>query len=400
MKNKYVRIGTQYFKLVEKPSVFGAGTIVRIPWNYDTLKRDHGVEFINKIPKYDGEICVPEHLNLKFDYHGFFNVYSPLTHVSAQGECPVSIEFLNHIFGSQIELGLDYLQILYVKPMQILPILCLVSKDRITGKSTFLKWMKLIFQKNSTYLNNDSFNSNFNADWVNRLLIMLDEVLINKDEITERMKNLSTANEFKLESKGVNRTDTEFFGKFILCSNNETDFIKIDQEEVRFWVLKIPRLTVENTEILSLLEAEIPFFLNFLSSRKLSTSPETRMWFTPEQIQTKALLRLKLASSPKLIQEIALALLDAMDFMDEDSIKVIPNDVINLLGPSKKNASSNDVRKVLRETWSLIAQKNSFPYSRPVLHNSNTYVMQESKGRYFEIERKFLEAKFDVLMTE
>jgi len=47
---------------------------------------------------------------------------------------------VKHIFGDQIELGLDYLQLLYQKPVQILPIVCLVSKERSTGKTTFPKW--------------------------------------------------------------------------------------------------------------------------------------------------------------------------------------------------------------------------------------------------------------------
>ena len=399
MKNKYVRVGTQYFKIVERPSVFGAPTMIRIPWNHDTLKRDHKIEFIRKISKYDGEICFPSHLDLKINFHGFYNVYHPLTHKPITGDFPYTMQFIEHIFGPQVELGLDYLQLLYSKPMQILPILCLVSKERITGKSTFLKWIKLIFQRNATYLNKDSFGSNFNADWVNRILIMLDEIIFNRDEL-EKIKNLSTANESKLESKGVDRLDTEFFGKFIMCSNDETGFVKIDEDEVRFWVLKIPKLKNENNKMLELLEAEIPFFLNFLTERELKTTGITRMWFTPEQIQTKALLRLKLASTPKIAQEIAMALVDAMDFTDENTIKVVAADVLNLLGSARKHASTNDVRKVLRDSWSIIPQTNSFPYTRPVLFNGNSYIIQESKGRFYEINREILESKFDDLMTE
>ena len=110
----------------------------------------------------------------------------------------------------------------------MLPILCLVSKERSTGKSTFLKWLKEIFDNNLTYLTNDSFSSQFNADWANKLLICIDEVLFNKEELTERIKYLSTTNINKLEAKGKDKREVEFFGKFILCSNNEDSFIKID----------------------------------------------------------------------------------------------------------------------------------------------------------------------------
>ena len=42
------------------------------------------------------------------------------------------------------ELGLDYVQLLYQQPTQILPILCLVSKKNETGKTTFAKWLKVL----------------------------------------------------------------------------------------------------------------------------------------------------------------------------------------------------------------------------------------------------------------
>ena len=109
---------------------------------------------------------------------------------------------MKHIFGAHYELGLDYLQLLFTNPTQILPILCLVSRQRSTGKSTFLKWLKQIFENNLTYLTNDSFTSQFNSDWANKLLICIDEVLFNKEELTERIKYLSTTNVNKLEAKG------------------------------------------------------------------------------------------------------------------------------------------------------------------------------------------------------
>jgi hypothetical protein len=42
-----------------------------------------------------------------------------------------------------------------------------------------------------------------------------------------------------MEAKGKDREEVEFFGKFILCSNNEDNFIQIDEEETRFWIIKV-----------------------------------------------------------------------------------------------------------------------------------------------------------------
>jgi len=68
--------------------------------------------------------------------------------------------------------------------------------------------------------------------------ICIDEVLFNKEELTERIKYLITTNINKLEAKGKDKREVELFGKFILCSNNEESFIKIDANETRFWVKK------------------------------------------------------------------------------------------------------------------------------------------------------------------
>lgn len=86
-----------------------------------------------------------------------------------------------HIFGKQYNLGLDYLQLLFLQPLQKLPILLLVSEERNTGKSTFLNFLKAVFGDNVTFTNED-FRSQFNSDWTGKLLIVVDEVLLNRRE--------------------------------------------------------------------------------------------------------------------------------------------------------------------------------------------------------------------------
>lgn len=149
---------------------------------------------------------------------------------------------MEHIFGEQYELGMDYLQLLYLKPTQKLPILLLVSEERNTGKSTFLNFLKAMFQENVTFNTNEDFRSQFNADWAGKLMIVVDEVLLNRREDSERLKNLSTAHSYKMEAKGKDRYEVQFFAKFVLCSNNENFPVYIEPEETRYWVRKISRL--------------------------------------------------------------------------------------------------------------------------------------------------------------
>ncbi len=78
------------------------------------------------------------------------------------------------------------------------------------------------------------FRSQFNSDWAGKLLIVVDEVLLNRREDTERLKNLSTVLTYKVEAKGKDRYEVPFYTKFVLCSNNERNPVLIDAEETRF----------------------------------------------------------------------------------------------------------------------------------------------------------------------
>ena len=119
------------------------------------------------------------------------------------------------------------------------------------------------------------------SDWAGKLLIVVDEVLLNRREDSERLKNLSTTLSYKVEAKGKDRDEIAFFAKFVLCSNNGYLPVIIDAGETRYWVRKIDRLQSDDTDFLQKLKAEIPAFLHFLQYRQLSTDKESRMWFNP-----------------------------------------------------------------------------------------------------------------------
>ena len=128
-----------------------------------------------------------------------------------------------------------------------LPILLLVSEECNTGKSTFLNFLKAVFRNNVTFNTNEDFRSQFNADWAGKLVIVVDEVLLNRREDSERLKNLSTTLSYKVEAKGKDRDEIAFFAKFVLCSNNESLPVIIDPGETRYWVRKIHRLESDDT---------------------------------------------------------------------------------------------------------------------------------------------------------
>lgn len=258
--DSYIRVQTSYFKKSQQPMINGEFKEIWIPWSAEMLKMDLGRYLMEKIRKFDGFCCVPDHINYQESIGNFFNLYQPLVWEPAPGTCDAIKYFLQHIFGEQYELGLDYLALLYKSPTQKLPVLCLVSKERKTGKTTFLNLLKMIFGTNMTFNGNSDFRSQFNADWMNKLIIAVDEVLLDRKEDSEKIKNLSTAKTSKIEAKGKDRKETQFFGKFILCSNNEENFIVIEPTETRYWIRKVPVLAKEKTDLLEEMEKEIPAF--------------------------------------------------------------------------------------------------------------------------------------------
>lgn len=281
-----------------------------------------------------------------------------------------------------------------------MPILCIVSKERATGKSTLLKWLKELFEFNMTFLTNNDFTSQFNSDWTNRLIIAIDEAFLKADELTERIKYLSTTNTHKTEAKGKDKKEAHFFGKFILASNNETSFIKIDADEIRFWVRKIEPFQNEDVDFLNKLIAEIPAFLHFLSNRELSTENKSRMWFTPQQIKTKALQNLIKHNCSKIEIEIANVLINVMDSIDSDNVQFCFSDLLNFLNKYKIKYDDSEIKKIIKNNWKLEQQSNSNQYQKITVTNDLDFYQNLAKGRFYSISRKFLEQNFDELMTK
>lgn len=397
-KIPYIRVGTIYYKVIEKPLISGDKTSVLVRWNRETIVSDHGKMYVSNVPKFDGFCCIPEHLNYQQIVQGFYNIYNEIPfHPSSETgdlkcKIPFSLNFVAHIFGEQLEMGLDYLKILLQYPTQILPILCLVSKERATGKSTFIKWLREIFGLNMTYIKGDSFGSQFNSDWAAMLLVAIDEVFFDKKEITERLKYLSTTNKDKLEAKGKDREEIDFFAKFILCSNNEENFIQIDENEIRFWILKINPIKTENTEFLNNLISEIPYFLRFLIERPFSTEKKTRMWFSADEIRTKALQKLVFKNNNKLESKIIELLYEFFESNNDEEINVVPQDLLNMLNRMFRPTywTRNDIRNLLKETWKLNPQNNGLTYIRYDLDFAGIFYQNNSVGRYFTIKKDFI----------
>ena len=120
---------------------------------------------------------------------------------------------------------------------------------------------------------NSDLDNDFNSAWASKLIIACDETKIDKQVVVERIKSLSTADKIIMNAKGKDHVELEFFGKFILMTNNEENFIYVDQEETRYWIRSIPNISeeIKNVNILEEMIDEIPAFLWYLQKRKKTT---------------------------------------------------------------------------------------------------------------------------------
>lgn len=399
MKNNtaspYLRVGTSYYKKIEHPLASKDKILKIIPWEKTAIVEDHGKDYqIKRIPKYDSFCLIPDHLNYKREVNrviddsgsiisnGSYNLYEPIEWEIKEGNTDQTTTFLKHIFDEQYDIGLDYLTIIFRFPTQILPIFCMVSTERSTGKTTFLNWIKLIYKNNMTINNNEDFRNQFNSGWVSKLIIGVDEVLLDKKEDAEKIKNLSTSRSIKSEAKGRDKVEQEFFGKFILCSNNETDFIKISPDEIRFWIRKIPTIGKENIKMLDDLKKEIPAFLHFLKTRKIVSGNVSRMWFSRSQLSTAALKNVFLHGTSKLEREIKSLITDQILSFSLEEIKLTPTDIIELLKRDNNfNAQKTDVIEIVKNKWELCQENESKYYTRFYQSTENEKVTTSELGK-------------------
>ena len=112
----YIRVGGSFYKKVWRPDKNNKSHCIYIDWNRSNIKDDFGSKVLGDIDKYNGFVRVPSHTNYQDVIDGFRNEYFEISHRPQQGEFPTILQILNHIFQGKIDFGLDYFQLLYIKP--------------------------------------------------------------------------------------------------------------------------------------------------------------------------------------------------------------------------------------------------------------------------------------------
>lgn len=388
----YVQIGCTLYLRHPALDTSGHWTIALQPWSTSQMRRDLLDAGLSRdaelIPRYLGMGNYPSHTHYQECVGGKYNMYCPLMHKPKAGEWPTIEKMLRHIFGAQYEQALDYLEILYRHPTQNLPIILLVSKERQTGKTTFLNFLKEVFGGNATFVTNEALRSNFNAERAGKLLILCDEAMQSKKDDSERLKALSTAKTTHIEFKGKDRYEIDNFAKIVLCSNNIVDPVYIDPEEVRYWVREVPHIAQDDPQMLEAMKREIPAFLFSLLSRPLSVPVAlTRMWFRPEDLATPALARIKRLCRPTVELDLAEFLLDAMDHFGVDQLEYTNSDLQALLKAHGRDI--RDAHRIVCKVWGVSRAANKLAYD--LYGDWMDKTSRRTYGRYYTFTRTFLE---------
>jgi hypothetical protein len=353
----YFRVGDDYYKFVMIPNKYQQNERKFMKRLKSTISDDHEKKFLKYIAKYEAFCNVPDHVNFQQVFNNCFNVYAPFEWEPEAGECTSILDFIRHIFGDHYEYGLDYIQLLYQRPTQILPILCLVSKQNKTGKSTFIKLLKAIFTQNCTIVGNDDLGNDFNGFWATKLIVACEESFIEKKSIVEKLKALSTSDKMNMNKKGKDQEEIDFFAKFILASNNEDTFIFASRDDVRYWVRQVPVFSgKEKVNLLREMIDEIPAFLDYLNKRQMYTQNETRMWFNENLLKTEALEKLIHNSRPGLEKEIYERLKSIFIEFGESEIYLTLTDINELI---LKKQDLSYLSKIFNDNFGVRPYTNS-----------------------------------------
>lgn len=315
----YIRVRCDYYKVVENNDRYGSTHTELLAWKKDEIKQDHTPKFVAQIPTYDNFVIEPNNMDYQPVIRNCYNHYSKFPHKPFDGEVttkdiPTTWAFLHHIFEagtpekSDIDIGIKYLKCLYEHPKQILPILCLISRERSTGKTTFNNWLNMIFGNNFVSIAPDALTKPFNSNYATKNIITFEEAFIEKQAGVEKLKSLSTAKMIDVSQKFVSEYSIPFFGKFILYSNKVLDFMRIDDDEIRFWIRPVPVIQGKrNVKIEQELYDEIPKFLKFLLQQPLLDFDNgSRMFLSEERINNTHLQAIKEESRSGLYKELEL----------------------------------------------------------------------------------------------
>lgn len=357
--DQFIKVTKTYY-LVNEYEEDGGWKREYVPYKSSELNEEFSKEERKKIKYYNGFTVIASHVNYQYAKNGLFNIYGPLCYSPQEGKCEHILGLVRQIFGDQYELGLDYLQLMYLIPKTRLPVLLLISKTQGTGKTTFLNLLQEIYQSNVTKITSSDFRNRFNLDWAGKLLLLIDEALLDQKRDYEIIKERSSARTVNIEGKNMNRFPLEFFAKFILCSNNINRPVYVEKNDERFWVRKVPDLKKKDPNFEKKMKKEIPAFLYFLKNRELSVPKKAgRFWFKRSDYMTNELKQI----IDNCLNPIEDELFDFFSHLMTDfgiqDYKFSVSQLMELMKREKIEMKSDRIKRILK-SWGMSSKNSSY----------------------------------------
>ncbi len=395
----YIRVGNDWFEIYHQRDQFGI-----LNEKFDSrlqgiISLDHGSPILKAIPKFKSFVVVPDNMNHQdvIDEH-FFNLYRPLPHAVKRGSWEKTKSFLQHVFQEHFDLGMDYLQLLYMKPKQRLPSLVLVSEEQQTGKTTFVEWLDRLFSRNAQVVDASLFDNKFTVDFAPKNIIICDEAIVRNPVTFEKLKRLATQSTIIVDEKYCKTFEVDFFGKLVISGNRESDIVRMAMNETRYWVHKLPLPIKSEVGLAKKLVAEMPAFLYHLQHRKMIVKEEeSRLYFNPERTQTAQGDIIKRNSQPTLAKEIIEHATDMFHKYPENhehEIHATLKDIKRTWFKDSFKLDLNYLRKVLKEDLKMEPVPKA-RYYQPMVYTANTIegrdqliVPSGTTGRFFIFKRE------------
>ena len=285
---------------------------------------------VNDIPDqniYSGFGYYPDYFGNGNMYNNMYNTFKKPNVEIIEGDWTHTKILLEHVFGEQYELGLEYYWVKRHHPTRALPALGLLGGED-SGKSTIGNHQQMVYgNMNKAYIH--KLENDENAFAFECQDIILEESnskgsnkSVNPMIVVNKIKDMITSTGKKIPSKRLydNAGESDFFAKIMLFTNDTTP-LKMDGEATRFWIRRLGK-PEKHEDFEKKLQSEVGAFLyyldnQFIPSRKVS---KERLWFHPSEYWTQEKEFARNASGSRLYNTIKDVLIEWFDANPNESL--------------------------------------------------------------------------------
>lgn len=356
--------------------------------NLQTFTIHHRKADLLNVRRYTDFCNEPGYFNYQPIVNNHYNKFQMPMWKPREGRWLTIEHYLRHLTNNDervYNMLLDYLQISLENPKQKLPILLLISYEKSSGKSTFFDLLNAIFGDNVEPVTPQNFELDWNTQWCEKHFVFIDEMekIKDKENIGSKIKNLVYFPTISKNKKGDDTITVQNNVRLVMTSNQESGFIEIDEEEDRWFILKVPPRTMFNPNYADDMRVEVPHFIHMLRKRELSTKNTGRGWFNKKQLRTKALDAIVHNSKPQIEIDLDRFITEWFDTnKSKDECNFILKDFHIRIENSYKD---KELKDAVHKLWGII--------------NNDKYTAEDSFNQFDKKQKNWYTIKRDQVMT-